>query len=204
MHWWYLILQPCHYGSAAMSLPLRFAFCLALSPLLLSGCAATAARDQPPLTSTAVIDLPRFMGAWHVIAHIPYWPERGKVASRDEYRLRADGRIDNDFVFRTSFAAPERRWHGTSRVLPGSNGAHWQVQFIWPFKADLLVLEVDPDYRWALLGHPQRKYAWIFAREPRMDDATLDALRERFSRYGYAPTQLLRVPQFADQVDTLR
>src|SRR3546814_13728101 len=141
------------------------------------------------------------MGAWHVIAHIPYWPERGKVASRDEYQLRADGRIDNDFVFRKSFDAPEQRWHGISRVVPGSHGAHWQVQFIWPFKADLLVLEVDPDYRWALLGHPQRKYAWVFAREPRMDDAMLDQLRQRFKRYGYDPAQLLRVAQFADQLE---
>lgn len=184
-----------------MSAPIRFALCLALVVPLLSGCVGTTARSQPLLTSDAVIDLPRFMGAWHVIAHIPYWPERGKVASRDEYQLRADGRIDNDFVFRKSFDAPEQRWHGISRVVPGSQGAHWQVQFIWPFKADLLVLEVDPDYRWALLGHPQRKYAWVFARDPRMDDATLDALRQRFTRYGYQPSQLERVAQFADQLE---
>src|SRR3546814_2509235 len=93
-----------------MSVSIRFVLCLALTTPLLSGCAATAARDQPPLTSDAIVDLPRFMGAWHVIAHIPYWPERGKVASRDEYQLRADGRIDNDFVFRKSFDAPEQRW----------------------------------------------------------------------------------------------
>lgn len=184
-----------------MSVSIRFVLCLALTTPLLSGCAATAARDQPPLISDAVVDLPRFMGAWNVIAHIPYWPERGKVASRDEYRLRADGRIDNDFVFRKSFDAPEHRWHGISRVVPGSHGAHWQVQFIWPFKTDLLVLEVDPDYRWALLGHPQRKYAWVFAREARMDDAMLDQLRQRFKRYGYNPAQLLRVAQFADQLE---
>lgn len=184
-----------------MSAPIRFVLCLALAAPLLSGCAGTTARNQAPLTSDAVIDLPRFMGAWHVIAHIPYWPERDKVASRDEYQLRGDGRIDNDFVFRKSFDAPEQRWHGISRVVPGSNGAHWQVQFIWPFKADLLVLEVDPDYRWALLGHPQRKYAWVFARDPRMDDATLDTLRQRFTRYGYDPSQLMRVPQFADQLE---
>lgn len=185
-----------------MSATMRFALLLSLAAPLLWGCSAFSARDPGRLASEAVVDLPRFMGAWHVIAHIPYWPERGKVASRDEYRLRADGRVDNDFVFQKSFTAPVQRWKGVSRVVAGSRGTHWQVQFIWPFKADLLVLEVDPDYRWALLGHPQRKYAWVFAREPRMDDATLDALRQRFARYGYEPAQLVRVPQFADQFAT--
>lgn len=194
-------MSDCSMESNAMARSTRYLIAVALAAPLLWGCSLWAARDTAPLNSTAVVDLPRFMGAWHVIAHIPYWPERGKVASRDEYRLRADGRIDNDFVFRKSFATEERRWTGISRVVPGSNGAHWQVQFIWPFKADLLVLEVDPEYRWALLGHPQRKYAWIFAREPRMDDTTLDALRQRFTRYGYDPQQLQRVPQFADQLD---
>lgn len=166
---------------------------------LLAACAGAAQRSGP-LRTEADIDLPRFMGAWHVIANIPYWPERGKVATRDEYALREDGRIDNVYVFRTSFDGPEKRWHGVSRVVPGSGGAHWRVQFIWPFKADLLVLEVAPDYSWALLGHPKRRYAWIFSREPRMDDALYESLRERFRDYGYDPAVLRRIPQFADQV----
>ena len=67
-------------------------------------------------------------------------------------------------------------------------------------KADLLVLEVAGDYSWALIGEPRRKLAWVFAREPRMDDARLDELRARFTRWGYDPAQLQRVPQFPDQL----
>lgn len=165
---------------------------------LLAACAGAGQRPDR-LHSQAQIDLPRFMGAWHVIANIPYWPERGKVATRDEYALREDGRIDNVYVFRESFDGPEKRWHGVSRVVPGSAGAHWRVSFIWPFSADLLVLEVAPDYSWALLGHPGRSHAWIFSREPRMDDDLYESLRERFRRYGYDPDMLRRVPQFPDQ-----
>jgi apolipoprotein D and lipocalin family protein len=181
-----------------MNSPRRAAWLLVLATAFLTaGCAMTP--KQPPLTTSARVDLDRFMGSWHVIANIPYWPERGKVATRDEYALRADGRIDNDFVFRKDFDQPEKRWNGVSSVVEGSDGAHWKVQFIWPFKADLLVLEVDPNYRWALLGNPKRSMAWIFGREPVMADALYADLRARFNAYGYDPAQLQRVPQVAAQ-----
>jgi apolipoprotein D and lipocalin family protein len=171
---------------------------LLASLALLTGCAMTP--DQLPLRSEARIDLPRFMGAWHVIANIPYWPERGKVATRDEYTLLPDGRIGNVYVFRKDFDSSEKRWEGNSRIVEGTGNTHWKVRFIWPFTADSLILEIDPGGRWALLGHPKREHAWIFSREPVMDDALYADLRERFRRYGYDPARILRIAQVREQV----
>ena len=48
-----------------------------------------AARDErPPLRSSLHLDLDRYMGRWWVIGHIPYFAERGKVATADIYALR--------------------------------------------------------------------------------------------------------------------
>ncbi|MCK7595600.1 lipocalin family protein [Pseudomarimonas salicorniae] len=165
--------------------------------LFLLGCASAPPRDLPPL---AEVDLPRFMGAWHVIANVPYWLEEGKVATRDEYRLREDGRIENVYVFRRGFDRPEKRWEGVSTVQPGSDGARWSVQFVWPFSADLEVLEIDPDYQWALLSNPRRSLAWLLARDPAMSEARYAELVQRFRRHAVDPARLLRVPQFPEQV----
>lgn len=175
--------------------PRRLWALVAAMALLLSACASTGRSAMPDLTTDARVDLDAFMGEWFVTAHIPYWPERGKVRSRDIYSLRADGRIDNVFAFQPDFDQPEKRWNGVSEVVPGSNGAHWRVQFIWPFKADLLVLEVDPDYQWALLGHPKRRMAWIFSRSDDMGAGQYAELRQRFADHGYDPEDLVRVPQ---------
>lgn len=164
---------------------------------LLTACTAAPPRDLPPLPE---VDLERFMGSWHVIANIPYWLEEGKVATRDEYSLRPDGKITNDFVFRRGFDAPEKRWEGVSTVQPGSGGARWSVQFIWPLSADLEVLEVDPDYQWALLSNPRRNMAWLFSRDPAMEASRYAELVERFRRHGVDPSALRRVPQFREQV----
>jgi apolipoprotein D and lipocalin family protein len=160
---------------------------------LLTGCAGVPSIQQP--SPPLAVDLPRFMGSWHVIANIPYWLENGKVATRDEYRLRADGRIDNDFVFRRGFDRPEQRWRGVSSVIPGSAGSLWKVQFVWPFSARLQVLEVSPDYRWALLASPDRTLAWVFAREPQIDTALYADLLQRMAGHGVDRCALRQVPQ---------
>jgi apolipoprotein D and lipocalin family protein len=168
-----------------------------LSCLLLAACASAPTRELPSLPQ---VDLQRFMGSWHVIANIPYFFERNKVATRDEYRLREDGRIDNDFVFRRGFDRPEQRWEGISTVQPGSGGARWSVQFVWPFSTGLEVIDVDPDYQWALLATPDRKLAWLMARSPDMDAARYAELTERVRRHGVDPAALQRVPQRPGQV----
>jgi apolipoprotein D and lipocalin family protein len=168
---------------------------LALFALVLAACAGRETRDMPPLQPAASVDLPRFMGTWYVIAHVPYFFENGKVATRDEYRLRPDGRIDNDFVFKRRFGEPDRRWRGISTVVPGSGGARWQVQFIWPLRTELVVLHVDDDYQGAVLTTPNRRLAWVFGRTPVMDSARYQALLDRLAAQGVDITQMRQVPQ---------
>ncbi len=166
---------------------------------ILAGCASTGERRAPAVMPAAEVDLPRFMGTWHVIAHVPYFFENGKVATRDEYRLRPDGRIDNDFVFKRRFGEPDRRWRGVSEVVPGSGGARWRVQFIWPFSTELVVVHVEPDYQGAALATPDGKLAWIFGRTPTMAADRKAALIGHLRTAGVDVTRLADVPQIAGQ-----
>jgi apolipoprotein D and lipocalin family protein len=163
---------------------------------------AFAKSNKPgPLTSTATVDLERYMGRWWVIANIPYFAENGKVATADVYALKPNGRIDNVFAYRKAFDQPEQTMQAEARVYPNTNNNHWQVRF-WGglIRSDLLILEVSPDYQWALIGNPKRSLAWVFARQQNMSDAQLDELKQRFAPYGYQPADLKRVPQTAEQL----
>ena len=159
----------------------------------LLGC-ASGGRTRPPLPM-ADVDLPRFMGTWHVIAHIPYFFENGKVATRDVYRLRDDGRIDNDFVFKKALDQPDRRWQGVSEVVPGSAGSRWRVQFIWPFSSEVVIVHVDDDYAGAALATPNRKLAWIFGRSPQMTAERRTRLVTQLAAAGVDVSRLRDVPQ---------
>lgn len=168
--------------------------------MLLAACASTGGTAMPPLTSTATVDLERYMGRWWVIANVPYFAERGKVATADIYALREDGRIANTYAYRKAFDKPEKTMDGVATVVPGTNNAQWRIAFFGGLvKADLLVMEVAPDYSWALIGHPKRKLAWIFAREQTMDEALYQQLRAKFAAWGYDPETISRVPQLPNQ-----
>jgi apolipoprotein D and lipocalin family protein len=166
--------------------------------LLVNRASADAKRVQP--TAQQSVDIPRFMGRWWVIANIPYFAERNKVATADEYELLKDGRIKNVYVYREAFGKPEKRMNGKAKVSDGSNGTKWKVKFFGGLvNADFEILEVSEDYSWALIGHPKREMGWVFSRNQAMDDATYQQLLERMKTHGYDTSKFMRVPQFAEQ-----
>lgn len=173
-----------------MRLPL-----LALVVAMTASCAGIPSDAKPQPRAAENVELSRFMGTWYVIANVPYFFENGKVATRDEYRLRPDGRIDNDFVFKKRFGEPDRRWRGISTVVPGSGGARWKVQFIWPFSSELMVVKVDDDYQGAALMSPDGSLAWVFGREPVMPPERYAALVDTLKANGVDTSIMQKVPQ---------
>jgi apolipoprotein D and lipocalin family protein len=170
----------------------------AIGIAMLSACHAPVARsDQPP------IDLPRFMGTWYVVAHVPYFTDRGHVAARDEYTLRPDGQIAVRYLYRTGFQQPFKILEAVAAVEPGSGGRDWRVRFFHVVPARQRILEIAPDGAWALLDSPGRDLAWVFARKPVMDDATYQDLLRRLRGYGVDSDKLWRVPQTPEQVGGL-
>ncbi|MDR3456749.1 MAG: lipocalin family protein [Verrucomicrobiae bacterium] len=157
---------------------------------------ASCATPKPPLHTVARVDLDRYMGRWNVIANIPYSLERGKVASYDTYAPRLDGRMQNNFTFRRgSLTAPEVTWHGVGWVVDPKSNAEWRVRFIWPFTAVYLIIDLDPDYQWAVIGHPSRNLFWILARDTSLPDATYAGILQRAAAQGYDTNRVVKVLQ---------
>jgi apolipoprotein D and lipocalin family protein len=164
--------------------------------LLLVACAS---KPPAPLPTLPKIDLERFAGRWHIHANMPYFPERGKVGSFVEYKLRPDGRIDDLYFFRKETLDAElESWEGIATVLDPATNARLKAQFIWPFSTEFVIAEVDPDYQTALVVTPDRKLAWIYGREPVLPEATRSALEQRLSEIGVDLSTMVRIPQRAE------
>ncbi len=149
-----------------------------------------------PLRTVSHVDLDRYLGRWYVIANIPYFLEKGKVASYDTYAKRPDGKLDNIFTFRDGgFDAPEKSWHGTAWVTNATTNAEWKVRFIWPLTSTYLVLELDPDYRWAVVGTPGRNLLWILARERHISADEYERILGLIEKQGYDRSKIALVPQ---------
>ena len=168
----------------------------ALIPLLavgmmLGGCSGNT-RPIPPV---AHVDVPRFMGDWYVIAHIPSRPEREAFDAVENYAPRPDGRIQTTFTYRKgSFQAPLKSMHPIGKVEAEGKGAVWGMQFIWPIQAEYVIAYVDADYQQTIVGRSKRDYVWLMARTPRISDADYEARIRQIQALGYDVSKIRRVP----------
>ena len=70
-----------------------------------------------------------------------------------------------------------------------------RVSFVWFFYSDYNVLELGPDYDWALVGGGSSKYLWILSRTPRLPSRTLNHILRLAEARGYRTGKLLFVDQ---------
>ena len=166
----------------------------ALLTAIVAGCAST----QPAITPVASVDLPRFMGDWYVIAHIPSRPERDAYNAIESYRLDDEGKVRTTFQFRKGgFDAPLDTMEPVGTVEPGTGNAVWGMQFVWPIKAEYVIVDLAPDYSRTIIGRSKRDYVWLMARAPQLPEPELQAAIARIKALGYDTSKLRMVPQSA-------
>ncbi len=192
------MIQPTSPRSRARAL--LHGICLGLVAVMFTACASTKTHSMKspptPLRTVPRVDLPRFMGDWRVIANIPYFAEKGCVDSIESYALRPDGKIENWFTYRKkSLDAPQKTIRAQATVVNPRTNAEWKVKFFGLISANYLVLDLDANYQWTVIGHPSRNYGWIMAREKTLPNATYEALLDRLAAQGYDPGRFVKVPQ---------
>lgn len=167
---------------------------LVLSVLLLAGCGASSriALDSQPVPK---VELSRYMGKWYEIARYPQRFEKDCHGVTAEYALRPDGKVSVLNTCRKGSLSGEARSAGaTAWAVDGSN-ARFKVRFFWPFTGPYWIVDLDPEYRWALVGHPKREYFWILSRTPRLAPDLEAQVMAKVVELGYDPARLERGDQ---------
>lgn len=162
--------------------------------ILLIGCSGTL-NKQMTLTTVDSVDTNRYSGDWYIIANIPYFAERGKVAGRVTYQPRDDGRFDDLYHFRKrNFDQPEKTMKGVAWTL-NDEKTHWRSRFYWPLTFDFYIIGLDPEYQTVALGHPSREYGWLMSRQRFISDEQYQQWMDLFETQGYQREQFFKVPQ---------
>ena len=153
------------------------------------------AHADAPVRSVDKVDLGRYVGKWYEIATIPMSFQKGCVGVTATYTIREDGDVDVVNTCRKEqLDGPERSARGKAWSVDPSN-AKLEVRFFWPFHGAYWVIDLGPDYEYAVVGHPSREYLWILSRKPQMDDATYDGILSRLRAQEYDLSLLLKTPQ---------
>jgi apolipoprotein D and lipocalin family protein len=156
--------------------------------VLFSLTALAACKTDSTLRSVPELDLNRYLGTWHEIAKYPVSFERGMTDVTATYSLREDGKIR---VENAGYRDGKRKSAKARAWVPDpKRPAELKVSFFWPFRANYWVIALDPNYQWAIVGEPKRRYLWILARNPTMSDALYRKLIEEILRLGFDPERV--------------
>ena len=163
---------------------------------------ALSCEENAPADDHTVeaVDLARYAGKWYEIASLPAPFQEDCFCTTAEYSLQKDHVKVLNQCRRGSVKGELDEAVGKAWPEEGSNNSRLKVSFFWPFKGDYWIIGLDQNYRWAMVGHPQRKYLWILSREPKMPEDLYQSLMGKAKDLGYDVSRLkLMVQECADQ-----
>ena len=164
---------------------------------LLSACGS---QNLKPIDTVEYVDLKRFMGEWYVIANIPTFIETDAYNAIETYKMNEDGSIATTFIFRKGSAEGNRKqYNPTGFIVDKQSNALWDMQFIWPFKAEYRVIYLDDDYQTTIIGRSKRDYVWLMSRQPGIDENSYRSLLGFIQSQGYDIDKVQKVPQVWSQ-----
>ncbi|MGB5661484.1 MAG: lipocalin family protein [Thermoanaerobaculia bacterium] len=168
----------------------------AVSTALLGCSKTTTERLQlPALEAVPEVDLERYLGTWYEIASYPQRFQEGCTGTTATYTLQSDGEIDVlNKCRKGNLDGPEDVAEGRARLVDRETNAKLEVSFFGPFWGDYWIIDLGPNYDYAVVGHPSRDYLWILSRTPTLDETTYDGILSRLEEKGY-PLEPLRKTQ---------
>ena len=142
------------------------------------------------------VDIERFMGDWYVIANIPTFIEKRATNAIESYKLGDTGIIETTFTFYQDSPDGEKKvYRPKGFIYNTKTNAEWRMQFIWPFKMPFLIIGLDDDYQYTVIGYPSRKYVWIMARDSKLSDEVYESILSDLAEIGYDISQVNKVSQ---------
>lgn len=160
-------------------------------------------KSAQPLDVVPEIDLQRYAGTWFEVARLPNRFQKkcvGDVAVT--CILLDDGAI--------KVVNSCRKKNGQIAQVEGlakladSDGPNTKLKvrfapkllsflpFVW---VNYWIIILAPDYSYAVIGEPTRKYLWVLSRMPVMDDTILQGVLDQVKQKGYDLSRLIRTKQ---------
>jgi apolipoprotein D and lipocalin family protein len=155
--------------------------------------AQNADPAKQPLTTVASIDLQRYQGTWHQVALYPNRFQKSCASNtRAQYTPQPDGTVQVTNQCRTlegkemQVIGQARPANATARSGNQLTPPQLQVRFapawlswlpmVW---GDYWVIQLSPEYSYAVVGEPAREYLWL-------------TIESKLKEQGYDPARLVR------------
>lgn len=148
---------------------------------------APVAEAQMPKGATAVtgLEIDRFVGKWYEIARIDFKFERDLDHTTTVYSLKDNGTLK---VVNRGYNFKKGKWTeatGKGKFVKDPTVGELKVSFFGPFYSPYNIIELDPDYRHALIVGKNTDYLWILSRTPELPEEAKAKYLRTAEQLGY-------------------
>lgn len=159
--------------------------------IIISIIMTTTITKSQELKTVSKVDLNKYSGKWYEIASYPQSFQKGCHCTTAEYTISEKGYVVvENRCNKDSVNGKQSYIKGKAFVEKNSENAKLKVQFFWPFKGKYWIIDLDDDYSYAVVSHPNRKYLWILSRTPKMNEEVYQQIIFRLKENGFDLTKL--------------
>lgn len=168
---------------------------LAAGVLVAGAMAAKKAMKQIPKGVEAVkpFDINKFLGKWYEIARLDYRFEKNMNNTTAEYSMNNDGTIkvmNRGYNFKKG---KMQEAEGKAKFADAPNEGKLKVSFGGPIYSGYNVIEIDREYKYAMIAGQDMKHLWLLSRESSMPEDKIEEYLAIAESYGYDTSKLVWV-----------
>lgn len=161
-----------------------------LGAFVLNACTA-----KIPEGATAVqdFDADQYLGKWYEIARFDYRFEKNLNNVTAEYSKKSNGNIKVD---NRGFDYVKNKWkqsEGEAKFVSNPSEARLKVSFFKPIWAGYNVIDLDENYKYALVAGDNFNYLWILSREKTIPESYKQRFLAKAKQLGYKTEELIWV-----------
>lgn len=159
---------------------------------------AQDAQDVPD--TVHYVDLERYSGTWYEIARYPNSFQSECEGTRATYTLKSDKVAVLNECLVKGVSGEIQSAKGTAFVVDEESNSKLKVSFVpllrhfGLFAGEYWILELDPDYRYVLVGDSKREYLWILSRTPEMPKEIFEEYKRVAEIKGFDPERIQVTP----------
>ncbi len=131
----------------------------------------------------------RYLGQWQEVARIDNSFERGLTRVTANYFRDTEGRVR---VVNRGWNEERNKWkEARGWIKFTEEPGRLRVSFFRPFYSDYIVLHVDRDYQYALVGGSRSNYLWILSRSGEIPEELRKEYIDKAEKMGYEVEKLI-------------
>ncbi|WP_316737147.1 lipocalin family protein [Pedobacter aquatilis] len=161
---------------------------LAIIVVSLQSCSVSIPKGA---TAVKPFQKDKYIGKWYEIARMDFKFEKDLNNVTATYTEKEDGTIKVD---NRGYNYVKNEWKqsiGKAKFVKGADEARLKVSFFGPFYAGYNVIEIDPNYKYALVVGNNLDYLWILSRTKTIPETVKNTYLKKAKALGYKTEELV-------------